>query len=191
MRHESHTDELERGVRYFMRQYLMSTDNVDPESMKDTPRRVIKAWDYMLGGYHVDIPSLFTVFEAGDCEQMVVLKDIEFYSTCEHHLLPFFGKAHIGYIPNDKVIGVSKLARLLDAFARRFQIQERIGTQVTQALLTELNTSDAACMIEAQHMCMLCRGVEKQSSIMLTSSVEGVFKSDSNTRQEFLRLIGK
>jgi GTP cyclohydrolase I len=120
---------------------------------------------------------------------MVLLKDIEMFSTCEHHWLPFFGKAHIAYIPGTKLVGISKLARLLDIFARRLQIQERIGDQVTTAIMELLEPKGAACIIEAQHFCMKARGVEKQNSIMVTSSMKGVFLSKPEAKQELLSLI--
>ena len=120
---------------------------------------------------------------------MVIAQNIEFYSTCEHHLLPFFGKAHVGYLPKGKVVGISKLARLVDVFARRLQIQERIGQQVTEILMSEVNALGAACVLEAEHLCMKCRGVQKQHSIMVSSSVRGVFLTEPAIRAEFLSLI--
>lgn len=164
------------------------------EGLFETPDRVVASWDTIYGGYRVDVPSLFKTFEQDlGCEEgqphgMVYLKDIEFYSTCEHHMLPFFGHAHIAYIPRCKVIGVSKLARILDAFARRLQIQERLAEQVTRALMDHLNPLGAACTIEAQHLCMTARGVQKQHSVMGYSSMRGVFLEDHATRAEFLAL---
>ena len=160
------------------------------EGLKDTPDRVARAYEYIYGGYDIDVADLITVFKDDHCDEMVVLKDIEFYSMCEHHMLPFYGKAHIAYIPNGKVIGVSKLARILDVYARRLQIQERLGKQVVDALMHYLDPLGAACYIEAQHLCMKMRGVEKQSSKMVTSSLDGVFKTKPETRAEFLSAIG-
>lgn len=159
------------------------------QGLVDTPKRVVKSYKELFGGYNQDPKDLFTVFEQ-QYDQMVVLKDIELYSLCEHHMLPFYGKAHVAYIPNGgKVIGISKLARLVDLYARRLQIQERIGDQVTSALMEHLQPLGAACVIEASHMCMKMRGVQKQNSIMTTSSLTGVFKDDLAVRTEFLNFI--
>ena len=165
-------------------------EDVEREGLKETPSRVVKSWDKIFGGYKDKAIDHMTTFKETNNE-MVILKDIEFYSTCEHHMLPFFGKAHIGYLPNGKVIGVSKLARVLEVFARRLQIQERIGQQVTSAIMTGLGTEDCACVLEAQHFCMTSRGVEKQNSIMLTSSLRGAFLNDAMVRSEFRGMIGK
>lgn len=165
-------------------------DDPDREGLKDTPQRVIRSFNELYGGYQVDVPSLFTTFsECENYDQMVTLKDIEFFSTCEHHMLPFFGKAHIAYLPDKKVIGVSKLARILDAFAARLQIQERIGQQVTDAIMKHLEPLGVACVIEAQHFCMKARGVKKLNSIMVTSSLTGCFKDEPSTRSEFMQFI--
>jgi len=158
------------------------------EGLLDTPKRVVKMWREIYSGYQKDPKDIFTVFDE-PCDQMVLLKNIELYSMCEHHMLPFYGKAHIAYIPDGKVIGISKLARLLDIFAKRLQIQERIGQQVTAALMENLAPLGAACIIEATHMCMRMRGVEKQNSIMMTSSVTGVFANNPSTKNELFTLI--
>lgn len=164
-------------------------EDLERDGIRDTPARVIKSWEEIYGGYKVDVAKLFTVFEE-KADEMVLLKDIEFFSNCEHHMQPFFGKAHIAYIPGDgKVVGVSKLARVLEAYSRRLQIQERIGQQVTGALMKYLSPKGAACVLEAKHFCMTCRGVNKQNSVMVTSSLEGVFKQDASTRAEFFALI--
>ena len=159
------------------------------EGLKETPARIIKSWDTLFSGYRQNPETVFKVFEDGACDELVLLKNIEFYSTCEHHMLPFIGKAHIAYIPNGKVIGVSKLARLLEIFARRMQIQERIGMQITEALETYLQPKGAACILEAQHLCMTSRGVQKQDSIMSTSSLTGVLRESAAARAELLQLI--
>lgn len=159
------------------------------EGLLETPSRVIKSWKELYAGYGKNPKDLLTIFEADGYNQIVLLKDIEMYSTCEHHMLPFFGKAHVAYIPNGKVIGISKLARLVDIFARRLQIQERIGEQVTQALMDYLQPKAAACIIEAQHMCMMARGVGKQHSVMITSSLKGSFLEDAKSRQELMSMI--
>lgn len=157
-----------------MLQYIEGTTELRRELQK-TPDRILKSWDHMFSGYSTNIQSLFKTFEEG-CDQMIVLQDIEMYSFCEHHMLPFFGKAHVAYIPkNGKIIGVSKLARLVDAYSRRLQIQERIGNQVVEALMKNLDPIGAACIIQAKHLCMCMRGVEKQKSILKTSALGGVF----------------
>jgi len=166
-------------------------ENPDREGLRGTPTRVLKSWEKLFGGYSQEAQDVLTTFEADTCDEMVLLKDIEFYSTCEHHLLPFFGKAHIAYIPNGCIVGISKLARVLEVFSRRLQIQERICQQITMALDTRLFPKGSACVLEAQHFCMTSRGVEKQNSVMVTSSLTGAFKTDERTRSEFLRLIGK
>lgn len=164
-------------------------ENPNREGLLETPHRVFGSWSEIYSGYEKDPADLFTVFEADGYNQIVLLKDIELYSTCEHHMLPFFGKAHVAYIPNGKVIGISKLARLVDLFARRLQIQERIGQQVTDALMTYLQPKAAACIIEAQHFCMMSRGVGKQNSVMCTSSLTGTFLEDPKSRQELMSMI--
>lgn len=166
-------------------------ENPRREGLVDTPARVVKSWKALYAGYSMDVKEHFRVFEDGRCDEMVVLRNIEFYSTCEHHMLPFSGKAHIGYVPRDRVIGVSKLARILEVFARRLQIQERIGQQVTDALVEGLNPLGAACVLEAQHLCMTARGVQKQNSVMVTASLRGCFKTEDSCRNEFYRHIGK
>lgn len=179
---------IEESVREIM-EYI--GEDVDREGLVETPKRVRKSWDKLYGGYDMDPKDLLKTFDKETYSQMVVLKDIEFYSTCEHHMLPFFGKAHIAYIPGKKVIGVSKLARLLEIYARRLQIQERIGEQVTTFLMKELKAKGAACVLEAQHFCMTSRGVEKQNAKMVTSSLKGVFLKEAETRQEFFSMIGR
>jgi GTP cyclohydrolase IA len=171
-------------------QHMLSWIGDDPRraGLKDTPHRMVAAWEEMFAGYRINEADLFTTFDE-PCDEMVICKDIEFYSTCEHHFLPFYGKAHIAYIPNGKVIGLSKLARVLDCFARRLQIQERIGQQVTAALDEHLHPKASACIIEAKHMCMCCRGVNKQNSVMITSSLTGAFRESPAARSELLQLV--
>lgn len=161
--------------------------------IQETPSRVVRSWGEIFHGYNISIPSIFKTFDdvvnpEGPCG-IVYLKNIEFFSTCEHHMLPFYGTASIAYIPEDKVIGVSKLARLLDAFARRMQVQERIGDQVVNALMEHLKPKGAACLIEAKHLCMVCRGVQKQHSVMGYSAMRGAFLDDHRTRAEFIALV--
>lgn len=159
------------------------------EGLKDTPDRVLKAWrTELFSGYRQNPEDVVKVFEDGACDEMVVLKDIEFLSHCEHHMLPFFGKAHIAYIPHGRVIGISKLARLLEIFSKRLQIQERLTTQITSTLDKHLKCLGSACVLEARHLCMVCRGVQKQHSVMVTSSLTGAFR-ESAVRAEFFNLI--
>jgi GTP cyclohydrolase I len=164
-------------------------DDPKREGLLETPDRVIMSWDKLYGGYTKDVKEIFKTFDSNGYDEIVLLKDIEFYSTCEHHMLPFFGKAHIAYIPNNKVIGISKLARLLEIYSRRLQIQERIGIQVTQALDKYLTPIGSACIIEARHFCMIARGIEKQNSVMTTSVLTGAFKTKIEAREELMRLI--
>lgn len=159
------------------------------EGLLETPKRIAKSWEHIFSGYNQNVEDLITVFDSDGYDEIVLLKDIEMYSMCEHHMLPFFGKAHIAYIPDKKVIGVSKLARILEVYSRRMQIQERIGEQVTEALMAYLKPKAAACIIEAQHLCMLMRGVQKQNSIMVTSSVKGAFYNKPEARKELMDLI--
>lgn len=164
-------------------------EDVRRDGLIDTPKRVERSYESLFAGYKADIPSLFRVFDVPR-DEMVILKDIEFYSTCEHHMLPFFGKAHIAYIPQSgRVIGVSKLARLLEAHARRLQVQERICQDVVRDIDEYLRPLGAACVLEAQHMCMTSRGVQKQNSVMITSALSGAFKTNDSTRQEFMAMI--
>ena len=165
-------------------------ENPDREGLLNTPMRVAKAWDFLSKGYKQDIDEIINnaIFEE-EYDQMVVVKDIEFYSMCEHHLLPFFGVAHIAYIPNGKIIGLSKIPRILDMFARRLQVQERMTQEVAGMLQSKLNPRGVAVIIEAQHMCMQMRGVEKRKSYMSTSAMLGIFREDNKTRKEFLDIV--
>ena len=165
-------------------------EDPDREGLLNTPMRVAKAWDFLSKGYKQDIDEIINnaIFEE-EYDQMVVVKDIEFYSMCEHHLLPFFGVAHIAYIPNGKIIGLSKIPRILDMFARRLQVQERMTQEVASMLQSKLNPRGVAVIIEAQHMCMQMRGVEKRKSYMSTSAMLGIFREDNKTRKEFLDIV--
>lgn len=163
--------------------------DVSREGLADTPRRMDEAWDHLFSGYEKNPEDVLTVFDNEGYDEMIVVKDVDFYSTCEHHVLPFFGKAHIAYIPKDKIIGLSKIPRLVEIFARRLQNQERLTTQIADALEKLLAPKGVAVVIEAQHFCMMARGVEKQSSRVTTSALKGLFKRDSSTRSEFLKLI--
>jgi GTP cyclohydrolase I len=165
-------------------------ENPDREGLRDTPKRVRKSLEFLTKGYKQDVKAIINgaIFtEASD--DMVILRDIEFYSMCEHHMLPFFGKCHIGYIPRGKVFGVSKLARLVDMFARRLQLQERLTHQIAQVIMDAIQPDGVGVVMEAQHLCMLMRGVEKQNSKMVTSAMLGSFRKEQATRMEFLDLI--
>ncbi|MEM9602500.1 MAG: GTP cyclohydrolase I FolE [Pseudomonadota bacterium] len=160
------------------------------EGLLDTPKRAAKALQFLTQGYGQSLEDILNnaVFES-DSEEMVIVRNIELYSLCEHHLLPFIGKAHVAYLPSGKVIGLSKVARIVDMFARRLQIQENLTRQIATAVLDVTDGQGAAVVIEAQHMCMMMRGVQKQNSTMTTSCMLGRFRRDVNTRQEFLQLI--
>ncbi len=160
------------------------------EGLIKTPQRVEKAWGFMTSGYQqqLEVVANDAVF-AAEGSGMVVVKDIEFYSMCEHHMLPFFGRAHIGYIPNQKILGLSKFARITDMFARRLQVQERITTQIADAIQELLEPAGVAVVLEGVHLCMAMRGVEKQQSSTTTSCMLGVFREDGRTRAEFLENI--
>ncbi|MFN3581790.1 MAG: GTP cyclohydrolase I FolE [Pseudomonas sp.] len=162
------------------------------EGLTGTPLRAAKAMQFLCRGYDQSLEEIVNgaLFESTN-DEMVIVKDIELYSLCEHHLLPFIGKAHVAYIPTGKVIGLSKVARIVDMFARRLQIQENLTRQIAEALQSVTNAKGVAVVIEAQHMCMMMRGVEKQNSSMHSSVMLGAFRESVNTRQEFLQLIGR
>jgi GTP cyclohydrolase IA len=167
-------------------------EDPDREGLQQTPARIIRSWKEIYGGYEQRSEEiLVTQFCAGQYDEMVLLRDIEFYSTCEHHMLPFYGKAHIAYLPNNKIVGLSKLARLLDMHARRLQVQERLTQQVATELQRILRPKGVAVMIEGKHQCMCCRGVRKQAGKMVTSCMLGLFKENLTTRGEFLALARK
>ena len=185
------TKENKENIKELTKKLLLEIgENPNREGLLNTPHRVAKTWDYLSKGYKQDISTLINnaVFKE-EYDQMVLVKDIEFYSMCEHHLLPFFGYAHVAYIPNGKIIGLSKIPRILDMFARRLQVQERMTQEVADMLNETLNPKGVAVILEAQHMCMQMRGVEKRYSYMSTSSMLGTFRTDSKTRKEFLDLI--
>ena len=161
------------------------------EGLVKTPDRVAKALAFLTSGYRTDVKALINgAIFTQSTNSMVIVKNIEVYSLCEHHMLPFFGRCHIGYIPTGRVFGVSKLARLVDMYARRLQLQERLTEQISQAVFDAIDARGVGVMIEAQHLCMMMRGVEKQNSQMVTSSVLGTFRESQATREEFLALIG-
>ncbi len=158
--------------------------------LMNTPERVAKALAFMTQGYQQNIDHLLNgaLFPI-EYDEMVIVKDIDFFSLCEHHLLPFFGKVHVGYLPNQKVVGLSKIPRIVDMFARRLQVQERLTTQIAETLKSKLDANGVGVVIEAQHLCMMMRGVEKQNTVAVTSSMLGAFRSQQQTRLEFLKLI--
>ncbi len=174
-----------------VRQFLEAIgENPDREGLQDTPKRVVKSWKELYAGYGEDPREILsTVFEDGACDEMVILKDIDFQSMCEHHVLPFRGKAHVAYLPNGKVVGLSKLARLVDCYARRLQIQEKMTRQIAEAVEQHLNPKGVAVVIEAHHQCMSCRGVKKNGTTMITSSMLGAFRNQSEARAEFLSFV--
>jgi GTP cyclohydrolase I len=161
------------------------------EGLQKSPERVAKALDFLTSGYRTDPETLINdAIFTQKTNSMVIVKNIEVYSLCEHHMLPFFGRCHIGYIPTGRVFGVSKLARLVDMYARRLQLQERLTEQISQVVMDSIDAQGVGVMIEARHLCMMMRGVEKQNSVMVTSSVVGTFRDSAATREEFLSLIG-
>ena len=171
---------------------LLADIGEDPsrEGLRDTPRRVEKSLKFLTSGYRLNVGdvlngALFTV----EYNEMVIVRDIDFYSLCEHHLLPFFGRCHVAYIPNGKVIGLSKIPRVVDVFARRLQVQERLTSQIADAIQTSVAPLGVAVVMEATHLCMAMRGVEKQNSVTVTSAMLGVMHQDARTRHEFLELI--
>ena len=165
-------------------------EDVNREGLRDTPERAASAFNYLTKGYHESLDDIINgaLFES-DMSEMVIVKDIEMYSMCEHHLLPFLGKCHIGYLPNGKVLGLSKIARILDYFARRLQIQERLTTEVANCIASITGARGVAVVMEAQHLCMMMRGVEKQNSVMTTSVMLGEMRDNPSSRMEFLNLI--
>ncbi|MCA9374636.1 MAG: GTP cyclohydrolase I FolE [Candidatus Gracilibacteria bacterium] len=183
--HEKNPQQLVKGLLEFIGE--------DPtrEGLIDTPKRVVKAYEKLFSGYSQKPEDVLTVFGDELYDEMIVVKDIEFYSTCEHHMLPFFGKAHVGYIPDGKIIGLSKMPRLVEIYARRLQNQERMTSQIAQGLYDVLKPKGVGVIVEAQHFCMMARGVEKQNSLVATSSLRGLFKKELSTRNEFLRHIGR
>ncbi len=171
---------------------LLEAIGEDPQrqGLARTPARAARALEFLTQGYRQDVDEIINhaVFDS-EASEIILVKDIELYSLCEHHLLPFIGRAHVAYIPNGKVIGLSKVARIVDLFARRLQIQENLTTQIAESLMSALHPGGVAVVVEAKHLCMMMRGVEKQNSIMKTSCLLGSFKDDARTRSEFLSLL--
>lgn len=164
-------------------------ENLQRDGLRDTPERAAKAFHFLTRGYHQNLDEVINgaLFDS-DCNEMVLVKDIELYSMCEHHLLPFIGKCHVAYIPTGKVLGLSKVARIVDMYARRLQIQEGLTKQIAKTIQQVTNAAGVAVVVEARHMCMMMRGVEKQNSVMKTSAMLGVFQTNPATRSEFFAL---
>ena len=162
------------------------------DGLKRTPRRMEQSLQFLTSGYQADLKKIINgaLFDV-KYNEMVIVKDIDFYSLCEHHLLPFYGKCHVAYIPNGRVVGLSKIPRMVDAFARRLQVQERMTTQIAETLMDILNPQGVAVVSEARHLCMMMRGVQKQNTVVTTSAVLGVFHEDRATREEFMQLIAR
>ncbi len=167
-------------------------EDPDRAGLKDTPIRAAKAMEFLTRGYHQDIDAVINdAMFPSSSEEMVIVRDIELYSMCEHHMLPFIGKCHVAYLPQGRVIGLSKIARIVDMYARRLQIQENLTKEIAEVIIEKTNAAGAAVIIEAKHMCMMMRGVEKQNSVMTTSCMLGAFRSSQSTRMEFLSLISR
>ena len=179
---------IEKGVKLILKGI---GEDPEREGLKDTPVRVAKAYMKLCEGYGKEPGEVLKTVFSEKYDEMVVLRDIEIFSLCEHHMLPFLGKAHVAYITNKKVVGLSKLARLVEVFARRLQIQERLTEQIADAMEEFLKPIGCGVVIEAKHLCMTMRGVEKQNSVMLTSAIRGAFKEKPGVKEEFFRMIGK
>ena len=178
---------MEETVRQLLRDV---GEDPDRDGLRETPRRVAKSFDFLTSGYRTDLSAIVNdaLFDV-EYSEMVIVRDIDFYSLCEHHLLPFFGKCHVAYLPSHKVIGLSKLPRIVDMFARRLQVQERLTSQIAESIGQVTQPHGVAVVMEATHLCMAMRGVEKQNSLTVTSAMHGVFREDARTRHEFLELI--
>jgi GTP cyclohydrolase I len=186
-RAESGEAELAEIVR---RQLALIGEDPEREGLRSTPKRVAKSLRWLTQGYDLSVKDVVGngIFEADGHKNMVMVRDIELYSLCEHHMLPFFGKAHVAYIPNGRIVGLSKIPRIVDVFARRLQVQERLTEQIASALDDVLKPNGVGVVVEAYHLCMMMRGVEKQNSKTITSALRGAFKDDAKTREEFLYL---
>jgi len=184
---KSNRDRFENNIKEILE---FIGENPSREGLLQTPKRVAKAWDFFTSGYKQDARTILNgaVFRE-KYNEMVIVKDIDFFSMCEHHLLPFYGKAHIAYIPDGKIIGLSKIPRIVEVFSRRLQVQERMTQEIADTLYETLEPDGVGVVIEAKHLCMMMRGVEKQNSVATTSAMLGSFRDDEKTRSEFLRLI--
>lgn len=185
-------NEIIDKLKYHEKEILkLIGENPEREGLKDTPKRVAKAMQFLTQGYELDGEQILrSAMFKEDYREMVIVKDIEIYSMCEHHMIPFFGKAHVGYIPNGYITGLSKIARVVDVFARRLQVQERLTTEIKDCIQQTLNPLGVAVVIEAQHLCMMMRGVQKQNSVTTTSDFTGAFER-IQTRKEFFDIIGR
>lgn len=176
--------------KYFKKILEGLGEDPNREGLVDTPKRAAKAWEFLTKGYHESLDDIINnAIFTSDMDQMVIVQDIELYSMCEHHLLPFFGKCHVAYLPTGKVLGLSKIARIVDHFASRLQIQEQLTQQIAECIMNITNASGVGVVIEARHLCMMMRGVEKQNSLMKTSMMLGEMREQERTRMEFLTLI--
>ena len=164
-------------------------EDPEREGLNDTPKRVSKSFETLYGGYKKNPKDLITLFDGEDYDEMIICKDIDFYSTCEHHMLPFFGEVYVGYLPNKKIIGISKIPRIIEIYARRLQNQERMTMQIAKSINDLLKPKGVGVVIKAQHLCMLSRGVERQNAVITTSSFTKLFRTNPETRSEFLGLI--
>lgn len=183
--------ETNRELEPLVRRLLVELgENPEREGLKRTPERVAAALSFLTSGYTQTVQDVVqgAVF-SDDCNEMVIVKDVEFYSQCEHHMLPFFGRVHVGYVPDGKIIGLSKIARIVDVFARRLQVQERMTAQIADGLMEILEPRGVGVVVEARHFCMMMRGVQKQNSSTLSSAMRGTFQADARTRMEFMELI--
>ena len=185
-------NEIEK-LQHLIREILAELgENPDREGLKRTPLRVARVLETFTSGHDHDVDEVLNgAIFTEQCDEMVVVRDIEVYSLCEHHMLPFFGKVHVAYIPDGRIVGLSKLARIVDVFARRLQVQERLTSQIANCLREALEPIGVAVIIEALHLCMAMRGVERQNSVCVTSTMLGAFRSDRSTRMEFMELIGR
>ena len=183
------TPEIRELIERFL---LLLGEDITRPGLKETPKRVEKAFRYLTRGYRQDIEKVLNgALFPSEYNEMVIVKDIDFYSLCEHHLLPFFGKCHIAYLPNKKVIGLSKIPRLVDVFSRRLQVQEHLTCQIAETIQEKIDPFGVAVVMEANHLCMMMRGVEKQNALAVTSAMLGIFKTEYKTRAEFLNLIDR
>lgn len=182
---------MQKITEKFVRELLKRLNESSKKDLARTPKRTADTFAKIFSGYQKDPKEIATTFDNEGYDEMIVVKDIDFYSSCEHHLLPFFGKAYIGYIPDKRIIGLSKIPRLVEIYSRRLQNQERLTSQIADALVEILKPKGAGVVLEARHLCMMARGVEKQGARIVTSAMRGLFKKKMNTRAEFLRLIGR